>query len=123
MPSPLRPDLLDQLLNPLVASATSRLASSPPSPSTSDRFVLRNCLWCLNRVVKEWSTVRLPIGTKVMGEFVPKLMPVLGPLLGALAELPREGMQVEDVESGLLCYKWVHARDGRVDEGPGQAEG
>lgn len=95
--------MLEQLVSPLVAAATSRLAA--PSPSSQDRYVLRNCLWCLNRVVKEWATFKLPLGTKVMGEFVQRLMPVLVPLLGALSELERTVEVPEDEESTLLCFK------------------
>jgi hypothetical protein len=48
---PFRPDLIEKLLQPLIASATSRLSGSS-APDAPERIVLRNSLWILNRVVK-----------------------------------------------------------------------
>lgn len=98
---------MQRLVDPLVASATSRIASAstPASATSPDRIVLRNCLWCLNRVVKEWSTFKLPLGNKTMAEFVQLLIPVLLPLLGALVKLPKDMEVPEDSESAMLCFK------------------
>ncbi|KAL7414820.1 armadillo-type protein [Mrakia frigida] len=103
------PDLMQRLVDVLVPSANSRIASASTAVSATspDRIVLRNCLWCLNRVVKEWASFKLPLGTKVMGEFVQLLIPILLPLLGALVDLPHDVDIPEDTESAMLCFKIV----------------
>jgi len=98
---------MQRLVDVLVPSANSRIASASTASSAAspDRIVLRNCLWCLNRVVKEWSSFKLPLGTKMMGEFVQLLTPILLPLMGALVDLPHDVEIPEDTESAMLCFK------------------
>jgi len=56
-------------------------------------------------VVKEWASFKLPLGTKMMGEFVQLLTPILLPLMGALVDLPHDVEIPEDTESAMLCFK------------------
>jgi hypothetical protein len=58
--------------------------------------------------------VRIPMGTKVMGELVQTLHPVLDPLLPSLIVLPRTLEAPEDSESAMLCFKCVDVTDVEV---------
>lgn len=88
--------MMTHLLNTLLSSAQAHL-SSPTSSSPA----LLNSLTLLSRLLKEWTTIKLPLGTKVFTEWVTLWMPVLVPLLEQL------GQRENEPKLAWWCFKCV----------------
>lgn len=68
----------------LLEMAGSSSGGGSPAAATAGAIELRNSLAAINRLVKEWTTIRLPVGAQTLGDWQGTLLPVLASLLDRL---------------------------------------
>ncbi|KAI5451703.1 hypothetical protein NCC49_001352 [Naganishia albida] len=133
--------LLQDLLTPLqqsygyISSHSGPQAESArlqnPEEWKKQKTILLNSFWTWNAFVKEWRSIRVPMGTKLMTDFVRDLR---GPMHDYLETLMSRGPVLEDweiVESARYAFKisarlidWEFSRPGkaRVDTDPSRVD-
>ncbi|GHJ86997.1 hypothetical protein NliqN6_3399 [Naganishia liquefaciens] len=134
------PSLLQDLLGPLQQSFSYISSHSGPQAESvrsqnprewkKQKTILLNSFWTWNAFVKEWRSVKVPVGTKLMTDFVKDLR---GPMLEYLEALMSREPVLEDweiMESARYAFKisarlvdWEFSRPGkgRVDPDPSRA--
>lgn len=116
------PDLAQRQLNALIASAQTHLSSDPSSSPAEPG--LMNALVALNRLVKEWTTIKLPLGSKVLAEWAALLLPVLVPLLEELGRRPadtRLATWTAKTVGRLAVWDWSRLASSKDPDGPARA--
>ena len=113
---------MDSLLSSLLSSAQAYLA---PGGSSEASVELTNALGAVDRLIKEWTTIKLPLGSKVLAEWTSLLLPVLVPLLEELGQ--REGEELRagralKAVSRLAVWDWARRRPAGDEGGASERE-